>query len=143
MLWLSCEGQIDVRELFSDIPSLSAIFDRQGLLLVAAPVDLGTKKARSFSLLQGFLVKVQEKESQDCCDVTDRYYRMSYGNSAVCAWPWQSIGPLAIIIFLGEGAELGQIWWLKKAQYFQKKYHCQWTLLRGKKLCGRWISPVR
>ena len=55
VLWLSCEGQIDVWELFSDNSYLSAILDRQGLL-VAAPVDLSTKKAESFSrqLLQGF-----------------------------------------------------------------------------------------
>ena len=38
VLWLSCEGQIDVCELFSDNSSLSAILDRQGLV-VAAPVD--------------------------------------------------------------------------------------------------------
>ena len=42
--WLSFEGQIDVRELFSDNSYLSAILDRQGLL-VAAPEDLGTKRA--------------------------------------------------------------------------------------------------
>ena len=36
VLWLSCEGQIDVWELFSDNSYLSAILDRQGLL-VAAP----------------------------------------------------------------------------------------------------------
>ena len=42
--WLSFEGQMDVCELFSDNSYLSAILDRQGLL-VAAPEDLGTKKA--------------------------------------------------------------------------------------------------
>ena len=42
VLWLSCEGQIDVWEKFSDNSSLSAILDRQGLQ-VAAPLDLGTK----------------------------------------------------------------------------------------------------
>ena len=36
VLWLSCEGQIDVFELFSDNSYLSAILDRKGLL-VAAP----------------------------------------------------------------------------------------------------------
>ena len=30
-----------------------------------------------------------------------------------------------------------QDWWFKKVQYLQKKYHCQWTLLRGKK--PKWI----
>ena len=55
VLWLSCEGQIDVWELFSDNSYLSAVLNRQGLL-VAAPVDLRTKNAESLSpqLLQGF-----------------------------------------------------------------------------------------
>ena len=38
----SCEGQIDVWEVFSDNSYLSAILDRQGLQ-VAAPVDVRTK----------------------------------------------------------------------------------------------------
>ena len=55
VLWLSCEGQIDVWEMFSDQSYLSAILDRQGLQ-VAVPIDLRTKKAESFSpqLIQGF-----------------------------------------------------------------------------------------
>ena len=55
VLWLSCEGQIDVWELFSDNSFLSAILDRQALM-VAAPADLRTKKAEGFSpqALQGF-----------------------------------------------------------------------------------------
>ena len=44
VLWLSCAGQIDVWEMFSDSSYLSAIFDRQRLQ-VAAPIDLRTKKA--------------------------------------------------------------------------------------------------
>ena len=62
VLWLSCEGQIDVWELFSDNFCLSAIFDRQGLM-VAAPVDFRRKKAVGFSpqVLQGFLSKVKKK----------------------------------------------------------------------------------
>ena len=39
--------------------------------------------------------------------------------------------------FLLLGPESGKIWWLKKVHYLQKKYHCQWTLLRGKQL--KWI----
>ena len=34
------------------------------------------------------------------------------------------------------GPESGRIWWLKKVQYLLKKYHCHWTLLRGKPLSG-------
>ena len=62
VLWLSCEGQMNVWELFSDNSYLSAILDRQGLL-VAAPVDLRTKKAESFSpqLLQGFWSQLKKK----------------------------------------------------------------------------------
>ena len=37
-LWLSCEGEIDVWVTFSDNSYLSAVLDRQGLL-VAAAVD--------------------------------------------------------------------------------------------------------
>ena len=45
VLWLSCEGQTDVWEMFSDNSNLSASLDRQGLS-VAVPVDLRTKKFR-------------------------------------------------------------------------------------------------
>ena len=48
MLWLSCEGQTDVWDLFSDTSSLSAILDPQELL-VAAPADLRTKKTEKLS----------------------------------------------------------------------------------------------
>ena len=60
VLWLSCGAQIDVWELFSDNSHLSAIFDRQGLLI--APTDLRTKKAESFSpqLLQGFWFELKK-----------------------------------------------------------------------------------
>ena len=53
--WLSCEGKADFWEMFSDNSYLSAILDRQGLV-VAAPIDLRTKKADNFTpqLLQGF-----------------------------------------------------------------------------------------
>ena len=42
VLWLSCEGELDVCDLFSNNSHLSAVLDRQELL-VAAPVDLRTK----------------------------------------------------------------------------------------------------
>ena len=62
VLWLSCEGQMDVLEKFSDSSYLSAILDRQGLL-VAAPIDLRKKMAESFSpqLLQGLWLKLKRK----------------------------------------------------------------------------------
>ena len=62
VLWLSCEGPIVVWELFSDNSYLSAILDKQGLQ-VAAPIDMRTKKAESFSpqLIQGFWHKIKKK----------------------------------------------------------------------------------
>ena len=59
---VTTSGQTDVWELFSHNSCFSAILDRQGLL-VAAPVDLSTKKAESFSpqALQGFWSKIKMK----------------------------------------------------------------------------------
>ena len=39
--------------------------------------------------------------------------------------------------FLILGTETGRTWWLKKVHYLQKKYHCQWTFMRGK--IPKWI----
>ena len=62
VLRLSCEGQTDVWELFSDNSYLGAILDRPGLQ-VAAPADLRNKKIEHFSLLllQGFWSKLKVK----------------------------------------------------------------------------------
>ena len=59
---LSCEGRVDVLELFSDSCYLSAILDRQGLL-AAAPIDLRTKTAEILSpqLLRGFWFRLKKK----------------------------------------------------------------------------------
>ena len=80
VFWLSCERQIDVWELFSDNFYLSAILVRQGFM-VAAPVDLRTKKAEHFSqqAMQGLGLKVFQPNT-----LTER---KSCGNSTVCAWP--------------------------------------------------------
>ena len=74
VLWLPCEGQADVQEMFSDNSCLSAILERQGLL-VAAPTDLRMKKADNFApqLLQGFWLELKKK-SQDRCDVPNCHY---------------------------------------------------------------------
>ena len=63
VVWLSCEGQADVWEMFSDTSYLSAILHRQGLL-VAAPTDLRTKKADNFYTtdIAGLFVQAQEKK---------------------------------------------------------------------------------
>ena len=98
VLRLSCEGQIDVWELFSHNSNLSAILDRQGLQ-VAVRIDLGTKKAEGFSpqLLQCFWCKTPEKESQDRWDALRKASSRKkwYGNSTICVWPWQSTKSLA------------------------------------------------
>ena len=62
VLWLSCEGQADVWEMFQDNSLLSAILDRQGLR-VPAPIDLRTKKAEILftTATAGILVQAQEK----------------------------------------------------------------------------------
>ena len=69
---LSCEDQTDVWELFSDNFYLSAILDRQGLM-VATQVDLRIKKADSFSLqlLQGFWSRIKRKNPKNISDVTN------------------------------------------------------------------------
>ena len=76
MLWHSCEGQINVLELFSDNSYLSAILDRQGLL-VADPVDLRTKKTESFSpqLSQDFWSKLKNKNPKIVVLSHDCHYR--------------------------------------------------------------------
>ena len=60
VLWLSCEGQIDVWKLFSDNSYLGALLDRQGLM-VAAPADRRIKRAEGFSpqALQSFSSKIK------------------------------------------------------------------------------------
>ena len=62
--------------MFSDNSCLSAILERQGLL-VAAPIDLRKiKKADIFSpqLLQGFWFELKKKNLNDRCDVSNCHY---------------------------------------------------------------------
>ena len=65
VLWLSCEGQTDVCELFTDNSYLSAILGRQGLMF-ATQAHLRTKKAEGFSpqALHGFWAKIKMKNPQ-------------------------------------------------------------------------------
>ena len=44
--------------------------------------------------------------------------------------------------FLILGPESGKIWWLKKVQYLQKKYHCQWTSCAARNPSGFFIILV-
>ena len=138
LLWRS---KMDVWEFFSDDPCLSAVLDRQGLQ-VAAPIDLCTKKAESFSpqLLHGFWHKFKKKNpkivgmSPDCWDEELQEERS---------------GMATVPLLYGRGRTSSS--WRKTLPYFgtrirkdlvveqsaispeKKKYHCQWTLLRGEK----------
>ena len=89
-----------VWRMFSDNSYLSAILDRQGLL-VAAPVDLRTKKAENFTsqLLQGFWYKLKSKNPKVV--VMSLLLRRAtsktklFGNTSICVWPWQNTKSLA------------------------------------------------
>ena len=142
VLWLSGEGQIDVCEMFSENSSLSAILDRQRHQ-VAAPMDLRTKKAEIFTpqLLQGFGYKLKNKNpkivvmSPTVATKSFKQQEVIWQRYHLClaAAEHKILGGKHFLIL---GPETGRIWWLKKVQYLQKKYHCQWTILRGKTPSG-------
>ena len=97
VLWLSCEGQIDVWEMYSDNSYLSAILDQQGLQ-VAAPINLGTKKAESFSpqLLQGFWHKLKKNNPKIVVMSPTVETELQKARSGMtCVWTWQNIKFLA------------------------------------------------
>ena len=95
MLWLTCEGQIDVVEIFSDNSYMSAIFDREGLQ-VAAPIDLRTNKTESFSpqLIQGFWQKIKKKNTKivvmSPTAETKSFKKKWYGNRTNYVLTWQN-----------------------------------------------------
>ena len=127
MLWLSCEGRVDVWELFADSSYLSAIIDRQGLS-VAAPIDLRTKKAGSFSpqLLQGFWFKPKKKNPKIVV-MSPTVSTKSFKQKEVV---WQQYHVCLSVAehpnvggkhFLILGQVFRKIWWLlKKVQNLQK-----------------------
>ena len=112
---------------FSDNSYLSAILDRQGLL-VAAPIDVRTKKADNLTpqLLQGFWNKLKKK-TQERRDVPDCCYEELQATKSF----WATIYLLCLVVadhqilggkyFLILGPETGRIWWLKKVQCLQQK----------------------
>ena len=63
--------------------------------------------------------------------------KKSYGNRIVLCLSIAEYQILSGKHFLFSGPESRKIWCLKKVQYLQKKYHCQWTLLQGKQ--PKWI----
>ena len=122
VLWLSCEGQIDVWELFSGNSYSSAILDRQGFQK-ATQVDLRTEKTEHFStqLLQGFWSKLKEKNPNivvmSPMDISKhtKQNRVKWQQNRLClaVTDYQILGGKYFLIL---GAESGKIWWLKKVQ---------------------------
>ena len=105
------------------------------------------RRLRAFSpqLLQYFWSKLKKKNPKDCCDVPNvttnnsRHREVTWQQYRLClaGAEFQILGGKYVLIF---GPESGKIWWLKKVQSLQKRYHCQWALLRDKKL--EWILFV-
>ena len=148
VLWFFCEGQQDVRELFSDNFYLSAILDRQ-VLLVAAPIDLRTRKAEGFSphLLQVLWSKLKRKNPKIAVTSPECYYegfqaeRSSWPLYHLCLFvaEHQILGGKHFLIF---GPRPGKILLLKKVQYFKKKYHFQWTSRLARTLSGCFLNNL-
>ena len=116
--------KVDVWELLSDNSHFSAILDRQGLL-VAAPIDLRTKKAESFSpqLLQSFWFKLKKKNPKIVV-FSPTVTTKSFKQKEVVWLQYQLCLAVAEHQILGGKHFLilgpGKIWWLKKVQYLQK-----------------------
>ena len=120
VLWLSCEGQTDVWELFSDNSYLSAILDRQGLM-VAAPADLRIKSADSFSpqALQSFWSKKKLKNPKivvmsptvftECTNQTQVIWQQDHWCLAIAEYQILDRKQFLIV-----GPKSGKIWWLKE-----------------------------
>ena len=129
---LSCEGQIDVWELFYDNSYLSAVFDRQGLL-VAAKIDLGKKKARhSCHKASG----TSSRKNPKIVVMSPIVETQSFKKKEVV---WQQYH-LCMDVAEHQIIESRKNEWLKKVQYLKKKYHCQWTVLRGER--PKWIFTI-
>ena len=125
---------------FSDNSYLIAILDRQGLML-GALVDLRKKNTEGFSP-QGFRSKIKIGNPKIVLMSPTAFPQYTIRKEVI----WQQYRLYLAIAeyqvlggqrFLIPGPESGKMWLLKKVQYVQKKYHCQWTLLRGKQ--SKWI----
>ena len=124
---LSCEGQIDVWEQFYDNSYLSAVLDRQGLL-VAPPTDQRTKKAESVPphLLSNFWFKLKKKNPK--IDVTSPSVTTKNFKQKEVVWQQnhlclavaehQILDGKHFLIFWGP--ESGKIWCLNRVHYLQK-----------------------
>ena len=160
MLSLSCEGQIDVWEMFSGNSHLSAIPDRQGLQ-VAAPIDMRTKKAESFSpqLLQGFWHKLKKKnpkivlmsptfetksfkKKEVVWQQTKSFKKERSGTATVpfCLWTWQNIKFLAKNTSLFWDQNQERVGGEKKYNIFRKSTSANGPSCVAKKTSGCFTS---
>ena len=117
------------------------LWHRQGLQVAApieSPIDLRTKKAESFTpqLIQGFWQKLKKNNPKNV-GMSPTFETKDFTKEEM-VWQQYHLCVCVARTLPYLGPESGKIWWLKKVQYYQKMYHCQWTLLRGKK--PKWIS---
>ena len=127
VLWLSCEGQADVWDMFQTILIWAPFLTDKDFFLLAAPIDFRTKKADNLppQLLHGFWYKLQKKNPKIVA-MSPIVATKSYNEQEVI---WQQYHLCLVVpehqIFGGKhflvlGRETGSIWWLKKVQYLQK-----------------------
>ena len=142
MLWLSCRDQIDVWKLFSDIFFLVlSLIDKDSWLQHQLTLEQRKLRASHHSCCRAFWSKLKKKNpkivvmSPTATAKNSKQKEIIWQQYRLClaVAEYQIRGGKHFLIF---GPESGKIWWLKKGQYLQKKYHCRWTLLRGKK--PRW-----
>ena len=138
VLWLSCEGQINVWELFSGNSHLIAILDEDSWLQHQQTLEPRKKRTSHHSYCKSLCQSSRKKDPKIVVmsptvttnnfkqkEVKRQQYRL-----CLAVKEYQILGCKHFLLL---GPESGKIWWLKKVQYLQKKYLCQWTLLRGKK----------
>ena len=149
VLWLSCEGHTDVWDLFSEKYHLSAILYLE--TLTKSP-EIAVVTSAQFSWFEGYwgggvrggyLKSLSIKDTEIGVTSPTVATKDTQQNDVI----WQ---PYHVCLAVAEHQilerkhfllwvpESGKIWWLKKVQYLKKKYHCKWTLLRGRK--PKWIS---
>ena len=140
-LW-SSNGCLELLSLTILIWALS--LDRQGLL-VAAPVNLRTKKNRKLLTIAiaGLLSNLKEKNPKivviapTVTTQNSQQKEVIWQQCCLClsVAGYQILGGVHIFSRWDQNQERFGVW--KKVQHLQKKYNCQWTLLRGKK--PKWI----
>ena len=125
-----CLGTVLWQFLFECYPRSTRTFGGSSHLTF----ELKIQKASRYSYCRA--------EPQDRCDVSGGYYQKLQTEGSHMATVPSVLGHSRTSNlckhFLILGPEPDKIWWLKKVQqYLQKRYHCRWTLLRGK--TPKWI----